>query len=400
MDVNSASDSLFTNGVPVRSWIVVGLVMCVTSVFAVDMRFEGKLSSRHARGPEAETPLGHITPMEIAGRPSPGEKEIRLKQVNLLIRLIGYQLLVQAGDSTSRVLPVTEVREGTFALQLEKPFLFSHDSLIVLSQMYFPKSRFPSGYTVTVHDCMTASIVYGFQINNSTPDILACQGRHEPKGCYLIEFAFADLYASAGSDNRDIKPIQNRKTSEQTNTKAATSAIDTEKTLEEKLSSLNTYSSSQNNKREEMEPSSAAYPFMSMLYTSILISLGVTLVLARVGIFLKPKRVVTHNDQTIRQPDTELTVLGKLRFDVKGQRLLSDNDVISLTEKECKILELLSNAFGELVTRETLMQKIWLDEGVITGRSLDMFVSKLRKKLSVDPELRITNVHGKGYKLE
>jgi DNA-binding response OmpR family regulator len=46
------------------------------------------------------------------------------------------------------------------------------------------------------------------------------------------------------------------------------------------------------------------------------------------------------------------------------------------------------------------MQEIWINEGVITGRSLDMFVSKLRKKLSSDPELRITNVHGKGYKLE
>jgi DNA-binding response OmpR family regulator len=52
------------------------------------------------------------------------------------------------------------------------------------------------------------------------------------------------------------------------------------------------------------------------------------------------------------------------------------------------------------VPRETLMQKVWIDEGVITGRSLDMFVSKLRKKLSSDPALRITNVHGKGYKLE
>jgi DNA-binding response OmpR family regulator len=46
------------------------------------------------------------------------------------------------------------------------------------------------------------------------------------------------------------------------------------------------------------------------------------------------------------------------------------------------------------------MQKVWIDEGVITGRSLDVFVSKLRKKLSGDPVLSITNVHGKGYKLE
>ena len=50
--------------------------------------------------------------------------------------------------------------------------------------------------------------------------------------------------------------------------------------------------------------------------------------------------------------------------------------------------------------RETLMQEVWINEGVITTRSLDMFVSKLRKKLSPDPALRITNVHGRGYKLE
>jgi DNA-binding response OmpR family regulator len=74
--------------------------------------------------------------------------------------------------------------------------------------------------------------------------------------------------------------------------------------------------------------------------------------------------------------------------------------VISLTDKECRILELLNKNFGQLITRETLMQEVWINEGVITGRSLDMFVSKLRKKLSSDPALRITNVHGKGYKLE
>lgn len=77
-----------------------------------------------------------------------------------------------------------------------------------------------------------------------------------------------------------------------------------------------------------------------------------------------------------------------------------NEEITSLTDKECKVLELLHENFGELIPRETLMQKIWIDEGVITGRSLDMFISKLRKKLSQDPELKITNVHGKGYKLE
>jgi DNA-binding response OmpR family regulator len=107
-----------------------------------------------------------------------------------------------------------------------------------------------------------------------------------------------------------------------------------------------------------------------------------------------------QNHKTIKESLPGYATLGKFLFDIKGQRLLLGSEVISLTDKECKILELLNNNFSELIPRETLMQKIWINEGVITGRSLDMFVSKLRKKLSSDPELKITNVHGKGYKLE
>jgi DNA-binding response OmpR family regulator len=96
----------------------------------------------------------------------------------------------------------------------------------------------------------------------------------------------------------------------------------------------------------------------------------------------------------------ESASLGKFLFDVKTQRLLLGCAVIPLTDKESKVLELLHKNFGELITRETLMQEVWINEGVITGRSLDMFISKLRKKLSTDPDVRITNIHGKGYRLE
>ena len=51
------------------------------------------------------------------------------------------------------------------------------------------------------------------------------------------------------------------------------------------------------------------------------------------------------------------------------------------------------------IGRDQLMKEVWEDEGVIVGRSLDMFVSKLRKKLQADPRASILNVHGKGYKL-
>lgn len=115
---------------------------------------------------------------------------------------------------------------------------------------------------------------------------------------------------------------------------------------------------------------------------------GVTFLIGRFGKKVKPA------------PAPELPVLGKFLFDIQEKRLHLGDEVISLTEKECKILDLLNKDFGQLIPREMLMQKIWIDQGVITSRSLDMFVSKLRKKLSGDPALRITNVHGKGYKLE
>lgn len=270
----------------------------------------------------------------------PFNRDALSKQMNLIIRQLGHELLLQAGDSTSRVLPVSEISEGTFLLQFEKEFVFSHDSLMSLSQTLLPKDKFPAGYTVTVHECKNADIVYGFQINTKTPDILACQGRRERAGCYSIEIFFPDIY-EASSD----------------------------------------------------------YPVGGLVGTALLL-FSVTLLIGR----LSNHRIGTpldHQQQSAaKESVAELVALGKFLFDVKHQRLLLENELISLTEKECKVLELLSNNFVELIPRETLMQKVWISDGVITGRSLDMFVSKLRKKLSNDPELRITNVHGKGYKLE
>jgi hypothetical protein len=282
------------------------------------------------------------------------DRDTKVKQVNLLIRRLGDQLLLQSGDKDSRVLPVAEKKEGTFLLSFERDFTFNHDSLIALSRRLFPQKQFPSGYTVTVHDCKKNAIVYGFAFNNTTGDILACSGRNQPEGCYTIEFTFADFGSNAGVN---------------------TSAIE---------------------------------KFKSKLFASPLLLAAYSLLLALVAIFFTkrfkkpPKQLPSDNrDQSIEnEPAAELSALGKFSFDIKRQRLLFKNELIPLTDKECRVLKLLHENFGELISRDTLMQKIWIDEGVITGRSLDMFISKLRKKLSQDPELKITNVHGKGYKLE
>jgi hypothetical protein len=72
-------------------------------------------------------------------------RDSRVKQVNLIIRQIGHRLLLQAADSTSRVLPVTEIKDGTFLLKFENEFVFNHDSLMVMSQDLLPKTQFQSG---------------------------------------------------------------------------------------------------------------------------------------------------------------------------------------------------------------------------------------------------------------
>jgi DNA-binding response OmpR family regulator len=64
------------------------------------------------------------------------------------------------------------------------------------------------------------------------------------------------------------------------------------------------------------------------------------------------------------------------------------------------LLTLFAHNPNELLLRDRLLKEVWEDEGVITGRSLDMFVSKLRKKLHHDSAVNLVNVHGKGYRLE
>jgi hypothetical protein len=332
------------------------------------------------------------------------DRELRARQVNLIIREIGHRLLLQAGDSTSRVLPVTETEEGTFSLRFENEFAFSHDSLMMLSRALLPETRFDPGYTVTVHDCMKTAIVYGFQLNNNSPDLLPCRGRSEPTGCYIIEFSFPALVEAEEPAKAEVAPpaevsapvkvIAKKVNAKSEQVKPVTRDNDIDQ-LAEELRSFKVASREVNLKHEELKTTTFNYSMASWVSGGILVLVGVAILIGRLG-----KLSASIPAQVTKDPVPELPSLGKFLFDVAGQRLLLESEVIGLTDKECKVLELLNRSFGELILRETLMQKVWIDEGVFTGRSLDMFISRLRKKLSGDPSLKISNVHGKGYKLE
>ncbi|NOT76199.1 MAG: winged helix-turn-helix transcriptional regulator [Cyclobacteriaceae bacterium] len=131
------------------------------------------------------------------------------------------------------------------------------------------------------------------------------------------------------------------------------------------------------------------------LYASLLALAGAGLF---AFIFMKKQ---SPNDNISKTPiNTTGISIGKYSFDQEKQLLTHQNESISLSYKEARLLTILSANLNSLVERDYLLKEIWENEGVITGRSLDVFVSKLRKKLSNDPEICITNVHGRGYKLE
>ncbi len=91
--------------------------------------------------------------------------------------------------------------------------------------------------------------------------------------------------------------------------------------------------------------------------------------------------------------------LGKLKFDRDRQLLHSRSGERKLTSRESELLELLCAHRNEVVHRNDILKAIWGDDSYFNGRSLDVFISKIRKYLAVDPSIEIKSAHGKGYKL-
>lgn len=98
--------------------------------------------------------------------------------------------------------------------------------------------------------------------------------------------------------------------------------------------------------------------------------------------------------------NSNMLPLGSLLFDVKNRKLILNETITDLTATESRVLLIFARSPNEIIERSRLQKEIWEDDGVIVGRSLDMFISKLRKKLEIDPNIKIVVIRGKGYRLE
>lgn len=98
---------------------------------------------------------------------------------------------------------------------------------------------------------------------------------------------------------------------------------------------------------------------------------------------------------------TECTVyyIGSFTFDTQKQLLTRGDKTTKLTTKETELLTLLCSHANEILQRDFALKTIWIDDNYFNARSMDVYITKLRKHLKDDDNVEIINIHGKGYKL-
>jgi len=260
-----------------------------------------------------------------------GNEDFDFARREILLRRIGHELLLQSGDSTSRILPIKKVAENEYQIRFEKEFTFNPISLVNTTKRLLAKDPVADDYVVKVLNSNDASVAYAYVISkNKKDEIIACIGRKQPKARYMI------------------------------NIKLKSTGINTTK---------NGYLL-------------GSLPFLAF----------VGFIFFRL---VKPRRDLPNDNQ-----HTDTITLGSIVFDAKKRKLTINEKVIDLTGTETRLLLIFARSPNENIERSRLQKEIWEDEGIIVGRSLDMFISKLRKKLVLDPNINIVVIRAKGYRLE
>lgn len=126
---------------------------------------------------------------------------------------------------------------------------------------------------------------------------------------------------------------------------------------------------------------------------------AIPLVLLVIGLLLYLK-LKSKTKATVQPINTNAKTIGSFTFYPEQNKLIKHAKEITLSKKECELLSIFIAQPNQIIKRETLSKRVWEDHGVVVGRSLDTYISKLRKKLQEDQRIKLTNVHGVGYKLE
>ncbi|MFS4491943.1 winged helix-turn-helix domain-containing protein [Maribacter sp. 2308TA10-17] len=224
---------------------------------------------------------------------------------------------------------------NTYRIQFESEFEFKPVELVAIIDSVITEADIPSEYIVEVGECETGEVVYSFKMD--------------------------DLEQS------DIIPCGVRM-----QPKACYSLVFTFMTNDSDIASL------------------SVTPVISPMNYGLIA--GALLLGAGLFFFLWKRRKSANKNPN-------LIALGEYHFDKRNTELLINHQKIELTSKEADLLLLLYNMVNTTVEREVILNKVWGDQGDYVGRTLDVFISKLRKKLEADSSVKIANIRGVGYKL-
>lgn len=243
----------------------------------------------------------------------------------IALRDVGNSLLLSQNDSTSLVLPITNIDTNKFELTFQEELSIVPDSLVDAVKNSFANANLPDNYRIEVLQCSDNEVAYSYEMKNEEQNsIIPCMGRALPIGCYIIQVQFTELKQTS-------------------------------------------------------------WIMYVLLFGGVILALWFLMKLR------KPK---------LKQDTLESYIIGKYEFYPDQNKLVKSASEIQLSKKECELLEIFYENLNAVVKRDELVKRVWEDQGVFVGRSLDTYISKLRKKLQEDDSIKITNIHGIGYKLE
>lgn len=253
------------------------------------------------------------------------------KRTKIALRDAGHKLLLSNQDSTSLILPISELETNKFQIAFSKTLSFEPSTLVSIVKESIEISNLPEYYLVEVLQCNDREVAYSYQMSaEKESTIIPCGSRYLPEACYLIDVKFIN---------------------------------------KEEVASIN-----------------------DVVFKTIIF-----LTLASLIFFLKIK---TKNSKKARPENVPSEKIGSFYFYPDQNKLVKEAEEIALSKKECELLALFVANPNQIIKRDELTKRVWEDNGVFVGRSLDTYISKLRKKLKADTSIKLTNVHGVGYKLE
>ena len=259
----------------------------------------------------------------------------RSEKINLALRRTAHRLLVNAGDSSSRIAPVRQLNATTFVIRLNHPF--NYERLPALLQQSLDIHEIRGNYDVALLDCANGELQLGYNVRDVLEAGVPCVGRVRERGCYTLQLTFATP-----------------------------------------------------------EPVGQLALLWWPWAVGFLLLGGAYAVWQQSGRKTNP----ALSSDTATDESEPLLWVGKSAFNPTNQSVSVAGVTHPLTYREAKLLHLFLRHPNQLLERGFILKSVWEDEGIFVGRSVDVFVSRLRKLLHADSTLRLVAVHGVGYRLE